>query len=247
MQTQQAAVDGARFVQPTSQRRCAHLVHLARGDVGSDRNHAVPAHEQEGQGGQVVARVEGKTFGHALAQFAGAANVAGGVLDAGDVGNFGKTHDGVVAHVCHRAPGHVVENQRQFDGFGNGAEVAVQAFLCRLVVIGHDRKMRLRAGFPRKAGKFDGFLRGIAAGAGDDGQTPGDVVDGKANQLAVFFHGHGGRFTRGADDDDGVRAFGNVQVKELGEGLAVQRAVCKHGRDDRDDGTCNHDGRQGSE
>ena len=102
--------------------------------------------------------------------------------------------------------------------------------------------MRLRTGFLRKAGERDGFLRGIAARTGDDGQAACGVFDGKTNQLAMLFHGDGGRFARRADNDEGIRALGNVQVNETGEGLAVQTAVRKHGGDNRDDGTCNHDG-----
>ena len=84
-----------------------------------------------------------------------ARHVGGRVLDAGDSGHLGEPQHGVVGEVGHRAPGHVVEDQRQVDALGDGAEVPVEAFLRRLVVVRHHRQAARRARLLRVRGELD--------------------------------------------------------------------------------------------
>ncbi len=67
------------------------------------------------------------------------------------------------------------------------------------------------------------------------GTRPGGLLHGHANDFAVFFHVHGGRFARGAHHADAVGAFGNVPVDEFAQGGVIDAAVLKHGGDQGDD------------
>ncbi len=61
--------------------------------------------------------------------------VAGGFLDADDVRHGGQADHGLGLHVASGTARHVIEDLRDIDGFGDGLEVLVQAFLGRLVVV----------------------------------------------------------------------------------------------------------------
>ena len=67
--------------------------------------------------------------------------------------------------------GHVVEDQRQVDRFGDRAEMPVQPFLRRLVVVRARPTGSSRAGLLRVGGELDRFARRVGAGAGDDGHA----------------------------------------------------------------------------
>ncbi|MBS1163962.1 MAG: hypothetical protein H6R03_1858 [Burkholderiaceae bacterium] len=74
----------------------------------------------------------------ALEQVGGAGQVAGGVLDADDPRHLRQPQRGLGRQVGHRAARHVVQDDRQVDRLGHLAEVLVQPFLRRLVVVRHD-------------------------------------------------------------------------------------------------------------
>ena len=64
---------------------------------------------------------------------------------------------------------------------------------------------------------------------------PSHLLDGHADDFAVLFHRHGGRFAGGADHADAVGAFGDVPVDQGAQGGVVHAAVCVQGRDQGDD------------
>src|SRR5690606_30336476 len=71
------------------QRGAAQLAHQARRHVGGDRNIAARAQQDVGGGGRVVPADDQEVLGRVAQQQAAARQVAGGVLDADDVGNLG--------------------------------------------------------------------------------------------------------------------------------------------------------------
>ena len=112
------------------------------------------AQQQQRQRGDVVAAVDGEVAlargGERLDQLAAAAEVGGRVLDADDARHLGEPQHRVVGEIGDRAARHVVEDERQVDLLGDRAEVAVQAFLRRLVVVRDDRQAALRARPPSR-------------------------------------------------------------------------------------------------
>ena len=146
-------------------------------------------------------------------------------------------------HIGHGAAGHVVEHGGQVThGFGNRLEVLVLAFLCGLVVVGHDLQLAVGAHTTGVLGQFDRFFGRIGAATGHDGHTFGGLFDRHADDLAVFFDIHRGRFARGTNDANAVGAFGDVPVDEFAQGGVVHAAVFKHRGDERHDAACNGTG-----
>ena len=121
-----------------------------------------------------------------------AVDIAGGFLDADDARHLGQAHHGVVGHIGHGAPRHVVQNQRQIDRLGNRFEVQVLAFLRGLVVIRNHLQLALGADLFGKARQLDGLFGGIRTAAGHDGQTPCCLLDGHADDLAMLVNGDSG-------------------------------------------------------
>ena len=71
-------------------------------------------------------------------------------------------------------------------------EVLEDAFLRRLVVVGHDRQRAVGADLQRIARQLDGLARGVPAGAGHDGHAPLRMLDGDADDFAVLVDRDGG-------------------------------------------------------
>jgi hypothetical protein len=93
-------------------------------------------------------------------------------------------------------------------------EVPVDAFLRRLVVVGHDLQRAVGADLLRVAREHDRFRGRIRARAGHDRDAAACMLHGDADDLAVFLDAHGGRLARGADDADAGGALGDVPVDQ---------------------------------
>ena len=178
----------------------------------------------------IITAVDGEVFGSAFDEIAAAFDVARGILDAGDVGDLCQTQGGVVAHVAAGAAGHVVEDHRQFDGFGNGLEVLVEPFLRGFVVVGDDGEMGGCADFGGETGQLDGFCCRVGSRAGDDRYTSGGLFDGCPDQQAVFSDVDRGRFTGGSDHDERVGTFGDMPFDVVLQAWQVEAAILVHGR-----------------
>ena len=92
-----------------------------------------------------TARSRACPAGSAPEELGGATEVGGRVLEADDAGHLREPQHGLVAEVGDGAAGHVVQEHRQVDLLGDRAEMAVQAFLRRLVVVGDDRQRHVGA------------------------------------------------------------------------------------------------------
>ena len=62
--------------------------------------------------------------------------ITAGLLDADDAIHCGEPGDRGRLHVACSARRHIVEHHGQVDGFGDGAEVAIEALLGGFVVVG---------------------------------------------------------------------------------------------------------------
>ncbi|SST10097.1 Uncharacterised protein [Acinetobacter baumannii] len=164
--------------------------------------------------------------------------VAGGLLDADDVRHLGQALDGLRKHVAGGAARYVVEDLRDRNGFGDMAEVLVHAFLGRLVVVRRHQQAGVGAAAFRGLGQRHRLAGGVGAGAGDHRDAALDLVDHATDHLDVLFHVQRGRFTGGADGDDGVGAFLQVEVHQLGEAVPVQSTLSIEGGDQ-----CHHTAR----
>ena len=198
-------------------------------------------HEQR-QSGAVITAVNGKILRRAAQQLRAPFHVAGRILDADDVGNLRQPQCRVVLHVGNGPARHVVQDLWQIHRFGDGAEMAVQPFLGRLVVVRYDRKTHARSRLFGVIGQLDRLARGICAGAGYDRHAPSRLFDGSADQQAMFFEIHGGRLAGRADDDDAVGAFADMEIDQRAQSLQIQTAVLGHGGNDGDEAALEHGG-----
>ena len=188
-------------------------------DVCNDRDDALASDGGDGEGEGVVAGEDGEVAGGG--DFGDLVEGAGGFLDADDVFDFGGASDGFGEHVYRAAAGDIVEDHGEVDGFGDGAEVLVEAFLGGFVVVGEDLKRGVGADFLGGAGEVDGFGGAVCAGAGDDGDAACGFLDDDADDLDVFLGAQGGGFAGGAGGDDAVGAAFDLEVNELAEGFVV--------------------------
>ena len=62
--------------------------------------------------------------------------------------------------------------------------------------------------------QLDGLGSGIGAGTRNYRNAPGRVLDREADQLLVFVEVDRGRFAGSADDDDALRALGDVPIDQ---------------------------------
>ena len=118
------------------QRGAGHVRHLARNFVGGHGNDSHAAERDQGQGDGIVAGENRKVLRHGIADFRHLADVAAGFLHAGNVRDLSQPRQRGRFDVRAGASGNVVEDDRLVHGFRDGAEVAVLAFLRRLVVVG---------------------------------------------------------------------------------------------------------------
>ena len=121
----------------------------------------------------------------------------------------------------------------------------VLAFLRGLVVVGHDLQLRVGADLLGELGQFDGFGGGVRAATGHDGHALGGLLHSHADDLAVFFDIHRGRFARGAHHADAVGALGDVPVDQFAQGGVVHATVLVHGGDEGDDAAGKRHGGRG--
>ena len=169
-----------------------------------------------------------------MQQLAAAAHVGGRVLEADDARHVGKPQRRFVGQVGDRASRHVVEDHRQRHLFRDRAEMAVEAFLRRLVVVGDDRKMRVGAGLPGVGGELDRFGGRIGAGSRDHRNAAAGMIDRGLDEQAMLVEIDGRRFAGRPDDHDARRAVPDMEIDELAQRRQVERPALLHRRRDGD-------------
>src|SRR3569623_1780883 len=186
VQAGKTRINGRGLVGAAGERRRAHGVHGARRNVGSHRDHALAAEQNEFARRGVVASIDIQTLAAALQNVAGTIEIAGGVLDADDIGNRRQPLHRLGQYVTGGAARHVVEYLRYGHRLGDGLVVQIKAFLSRLVVIRRYQQARIGPTFLGEASEFDGFTGGIGTGAGDHRHAATREFHHLADDLAVF-------------------------------------------------------------
>ena len=94
-----------------------------------------------------------------------------------------------------------------------------------------------------KFGQCDGFGRRVGTAARHDGHAPARLLNGCADDFAVFFNGDSRRFARGADYANAVGALFDVPVNQFAQAIVIDAAVCLKGRCQCNDAAsyCLHD------
>ena len=234
MQGHQAVVDGTGDGRLATHGSGAQVAHGARRDVGGDGDVALAAQQHQLDSGSVVARIDEEVLADAAQYVLGTLQVAGGFLDTDDVVDLRQALDGLRQHVADGAARHVVENLRDGHGFGDMAEVQVQAFLGRLVVVRGDQQSGIGANVLGRTGQLDRLTGAVAT----DRDTASDLVDHALDHFDVLTHVQRGGLTGGADRDDGIGTLLQVEIHQFAQGRPIQITLRVHGRDQ-----CHHTAR----
>ena len=182
----EAILDGHGAVDVAVAPGLVHLGAEAGGDVGGDADAAMAAGGEEGERGVVFAGELAEIGADGGAGVERAGEVGGRILDADDVLVAGEAGHGLDRHVDDAAGRDVVDDDRQVDGVGDGAEVEIHALLCGPVVIGRDDEGGVGAGLFGVTGQFDRLGGAVGAGAGDDGDAAVGDFDGHFDDALVF-------------------------------------------------------------
>src|SRR6185312_2174049 len=110
------------------------------------------------------------------------------------------------------------------------AEVAVEPFLGRLVVVGHHRQAQVGARLLGESLQLYRLAGGIRTGPGDHRNASGDLRDSSLDKFTVLVVVDSGRFSGSANDDDAVGAFLDVPIDKTAQRGEVQPAVLEHRR-----------------
>ena len=203
-------------------------MHLGRRHIGRDADIAVPAAQHQGHGGQIVAGVHGKAFGHITKQPLRSGQVPRGLFDAHDARNLRQAQHGVVIHARHGAARHVVQHHGQVaHGFGNLFEVLVLPFLRGLVVVGHHLQLAVCANAFGRSRQMNGLCRGIGAAARHDRHATGGLFNRHADDFNMLVDRNGGRLARGAHYANALGALLDVPIHQLAQALIVNLAIRK--------------------
>src|SRR5262249_46221195 len=119
------------------------------------------------------------------------------------------------------------------------AEVAIETFLGRLVVVGIDHEGARGPRLPGVAGGGGRFRGGGGPRPRDDVGPAARPLGGGLHAAPVLVVAQGRRLSRGAARYDAVRALGHVHLDKLLE-LGLVHLAVGEGSDERDDGTLEH-------
>src|SRR5436309_842665 len=118
------------------QSRSRHLGHFAGNFVRGNRNYSCPAERNYWERDGVVSGKNQKVLWDGITDFGDLRDVAAGLFHSDDIGHVGQPRQRTRLDVGAGTSGNVVKNDWLLDRLGNGAEMAILAFLCGFVVIG---------------------------------------------------------------------------------------------------------------
>lgn len=116
----------------------------------------------------------------------------------------------------------------------------VQTLLRWLIVVRSHQKTGISPHFLCLSGQLYCLFRRVCARARNHRNTSPDCFHRKADHLTVLILIERGGFTRGADSDDPVRSFTNMEFNEPSQAFPINGTIRFHGRNQRDQTTLKH-------
>ena len=218
---------GAFPVEP----QLANVVGLPGGHMGQHGDDALAAQGQQGDDLVVVAGVDVQLVAAQGCDLRHLADVAAGFLDGVDLRVGGKDLGRFRGDVYAGAGGHVVHDDRQVRGVGNGGVAGNETGLAGLVVVGGDHQQAVGTQVGGLFGHHDGVGGVVGAGAGDNGDAAVHPLDHVADNVQMLLVLQGGSFAGGAAADDGVGMGGDLVFHDAVDLGVVHAAVGVHGGD----------------
>lgn len=135
-----------------------------------------------------------------------------------------------------RAPGDVVEREREPRRVGDLQEVRLDGVLRRLAVVGRDHQQGVGARLFGLQRHLDGVPGGEAADPRDDRCPVADRLGDGPHQRGLLAVGRGGGLAGGAREHEPVAAVGHQALGEQLGAVQVEQPVVREGRDHRAEG-----------
>src|SRR6185312_2847450 len=147
------------------------------------------------------------------------------LFDGADARDVRELDDRLRLEVDDDAARDVVDDDRPVADVGDGAEVLDDSASRGLVVVGSDDEEPVYTELVRFTRQVNGVSSGVGAGAGDNGATPAERVDGDAEELEPLVVAEGGALAGGAGDDQPIGTTLDEVLREFAEALEVDRSV----------------------
>ena len=123
-------------------------------DIRCDTDDTDSTHRQKGKGERVIAGEDLKSRRKRIAKLVDPLDGTAGLLDGDDIFAIGGEPEcGFHADLDAAASRNAVKDDGNLHGFGDGFEMAVEALLARLVVVGGHEQGGIRPGFLGGAGE----------------------------------------------------------------------------------------------
>ena len=119
------------------------------------------------------------------------------------------------------------------DGIRDIAEMHLEPFLCRLVVVRGNQENAVGAVLLRLAGQLDRRLGAVGTGAGNHRNPAVHLLRRIADHRAVLLLGERRRLAACPGDDNTVCTAGNLLFQQLAELIKVDRSVLPERGDNR--------------
>lgn len=203
-----------------------HLRHHLREGIGRNRYHAVAAAAHDLDREAVVARDDAESVATVAYDLLDLGDVARRLLDGDDVGLVGsQTACGLGRHVHARATRYVVQNDGHGRSLGYGAEVAVEALLRRLVVVGRDAQYGIYAAEVGVLDILHDLGRAVASEPCHEGHASVDALLYDVEYVTALRGFNRGGLGSGAEGHDVVGPAVDDVVDKALQGLDVVREV----------------------
>ncbi len=210
--------------------------HLRGQDVRRDADDPTGADGDHGQGERVVPAQDDEPIAHRLSELLSPKDVPRRLLDRDDVWRRrADARERLGGEVDARTRGNVVDDDRDAHARRDLDEVAKEASLRRLVVIGNDDHHGVDASALGVLSEPDSLPGRVRACARDNLGAPACALDGTLDDLPVLVVRKGGALAGRATRDEPVHAGSDLGIDEGVERSPVDRLtrLVMEGRDER--------------
>ena len=186
-------------------------------DIGTDRDAADPTHCAETERHVVVAGELAEILAAADPLGGDAGEVSCRILHRDDLRVFSDLAQGFDRYVGDRPGGHIVDDNGNWRGIGDGGEMSGEAGLARLVVIRDDREDRVGAKVGGRARPLDRRFRIVGAGPGDHWYTAVRRANRGRDHLAMLVRVQRRHFAGGSAGNQAIRPLIDLPFDECGK------------------------------
>ena len=240
IQLAQSCIDLGSGFPLAGQCQIAHSGHVPGGDIGGDRDVALPAPAHQLKRRGIVTGKYRETIRHGLNQSRHARHVTGRIFDRYDIVDLAELDHRLVQQITAGASRDVIENNGQVDRAGHRLKVLKKPLLSRLVVIGRHGQRIIGTRLSCRDGELDRFMGRVTARARHHRYPSPRLLDRKPDHLTVLGHRECRAFAGRAHHAQTRGARFDVVFDQAREGGPIDSTVGVHGRYQRNNASGYH-------